>query len=92
MAKKKTAPKKKKPAAKKKAAPKKKPAAKKMQAKMTCPECKHCQTMAMPSGKCTTSYPCKGCGKDIKAKECCVFCDYSNMGCCGCTTKKPKKR
>jgi transposase-like protein len=75
--------------AKKRRVAKKKPAAKKtvgktVMAKMTCPECKHSQMLGKKGSMGSPNYKCTGCKKNIKAKDCCVYCDYSNKPCPCC--------
>lgn len=48
---------------------------------LTCPNCGYKQKMRIPENKCMLFYVCKNCGKQIKAKTCCVFCDYGNKKC-----------
>jgi len=49
---------------------------------LTCPECKHVQSMVIPETSCTHTYKCSGCKKLISAKKtCCVFCDYGDRLC-----------
>lgn len=72
---------------------KKKPAKRKksrvVMAKVKCPHCKCSCSMRMPKTVCKSSCKCKGCGKNIKAKKCCLFCDYSNKECPTCC--RPEK-
>ena len=49
---------------------------------ITCPECKHVQSIEMPQISCLAFYKCEECKKTIAAKEsCCVFCDYGDRMC-----------
>ncbi|HNA62187.1 MAG TPA: hypothetical protein PKW79_03845 [Rhabdochlamydiaceae bacterium] len=53
-------------------------------AKVTCPMCKCSQSVRMPKTVCKKSCDCKGCGKTIRGKKCCLFCDHSNKCCPAC--------
>ncbi|MBI3032960.1 hypothetical protein HYY69_05790 [Candidatus Woesearchaeota archaeon] len=49
---------------------------------LTCPTCKHKQSIEIPTSSCLAFYQCKGCNKIIPAeKSCCVFCDYGDRKC-----------
>ena len=50
---------------------------------LTCPECGHQETEAMPADACQYFYDCKGCGAVLKPKagDCCVFCSYGDVAC-----------
>jgi len=56
--------------------------ANKLIGKVTCPECKHVQSMEIPDKMCMHSYDCTNCKEVIAAKKsCCVFCDYGDRKC-----------
>ncbi len=48
---------------------------------VTCPNCSKKQRMEIPTDKCIPFYKCTGCNQMIKAKSCCVFCDYGDTLC-----------
>ena len=50
-------------------------------ASVSCPECGYVQKMEIPKDRCIPMYICAGCKKLIKAKTCCVFCDYGDRKC-----------
>jgi hypothetical protein len=51
--------------------------------RLTCPECGHQKSEAMPSDACLYFYECTGCGALLKPKagDCCVFCSYGTVPC-----------
>lgn len=50
---------------------------------ITCPECGHIETEAMPIDACQLFYDCKGCFAVLEPKsgDCCVFCSYGTVAC-----------
>lgn len=50
---------------------------------ITCPECGHRSTEAMPTDACQYIYMCKQCGVQMKPKrgDCCVYCSYGDVPC-----------
>jgi hypothetical protein len=50
---------------------------------LTCPECGHRKTEAMPTDACLFFYECQGCKTLLKprAGDCCVFCSYGTVRC-----------
>ena len=50
---------------------------------ITCPECSHVESEAMPTNACQWFYDCKGCGVLLKPKtgDCCVYCSYGTVAC-----------
>jgi len=53
-----------------------------MKGNITCPECKHIQSIEIPTISCLVFYNCENCKKTISAKKsCCVFCDYGDRKC-----------
>jgi len=55
-----------------------------MKAKIKCPMCKCDCMVSMPKKGCKTSCRCPDCKKTIKAKDCCLLCDYGKKSCAGC--------
>jgi hypothetical protein len=53
------------------------------EATITCPECGHASTEAMPADACQFFYACKGCGTLLRplAGDCCVFCSFADQDC-----------
>ncbi len=54
-----------------------------LHARITCPQCGHCESEQMPVNACQYFYDCKGCGAVLKPLpgDCCVFCSYSDTKC-----------
>ena len=50
---------------------------------ITCPDCGHRATEAMPTDACQYLYTCKQCGRQMKPKkgDCCVYCSYGDVPC-----------
>lgn len=50
---------------------------------LTCPQCGHRTSEAMPTDACQFFYECTGCGTLLRPKEgdCCVFCSYGDVPC-----------
>ena len=50
---------------------------------ITCPECGHVATEAMPTDACQWFHDCTGCGALLRPKpgDCCVFCSYGSVAC-----------
>ncbi|MCE2509858.1 MAG: hypothetical protein J4G10_02590 [Alphaproteobacteria bacterium] len=50
---------------------------------ITCPECGHTKTEAMPTEACVYFYECGTCGALLKPRkgDCCVFCSYGSVPC-----------
>jgi hypothetical protein len=50
---------------------------------ITCPECKHSETVKMPEDSCQFFYECLHCKAILKPKpgDCCVFCSYADVPC-----------
>jgi len=50
---------------------------------LTCPQCGHAKTEAMPTDACLWFYDCTRCGALLKPKpgDCCVFCSYGDVPC-----------
>jgi hypothetical protein len=50
---------------------------------LTCPECGHARSEAMPTDACLFFYDCTGCGVTLKPQpgDCCVFCSYGGVPC-----------
>ena len=50
---------------------------------LTCPNCAHQATEAMPTDACRFFYDCMNCGARLKPKpgDCCVFCSYGSVPC-----------
>ena len=50
---------------------------------LTCPECRHQQTLTMPTDACLWFHECTGCHTLLKPKQgdCCVFCSYGTVPC-----------
>jgi hypothetical protein len=50
---------------------------------VTCPDCGHKATEAMPTDACQFFYNCVACGVRLKPKagDCCVFCSYGSVPC-----------
>ena len=50
---------------------------------ITCPECGHTKSEAMPEEACQWFYECSGCGAVLRPKsgDCCVFCSYGSVKC-----------
>ncbi len=47
---------------------------------LTCPDCHHAATEAMPTDRCVIFYECEYCGTVLRPKsgDCCVFCSYAD--------------
>jgi len=54
-----------------------------LESTITCPNCGHRATEAMPTDACQYFYDCKACGALLKPKpgDCCVFCSYGSVPC-----------
>lgn len=54
-----------------------------LQSTLTCPECGHARTEAMPTDACQWFYECEQCRAVLKPKlgDCCVFCSYGTVPC-----------
>ena len=52
-----------------------------MIANLVCPSCSDMEKIVVPKDKCLAFHKCKKCHKIIKAKTCCVICDYSDKKC-----------
>jgi hypothetical protein len=54
-----------------------------LQSTITCPECGHSESEAMPTDACLRIYDCKGCKRRLEPKkgDCCVFCSYGSVPC-----------
>ena len=54
-----------------------------LQSTLTCPECSHQATEAMPTTACQFFYDCKHCGAVLRPLQgdCCVFCSYADVPC-----------
>lgn len=64
---------------------------KKLIGTLTCPECRHKKKMEIPTDRCIYFYKCDRCGKLIKGKEKCIFCEYADRKCpSGCLPKEKK--
>jgi hypothetical protein len=52
-----------------------------LESTLTCPNCAHRATEAMPTDACQFFYDCKGCGTRLKPKpgDCCVFLRLSTV-------------
>jgi len=52
-----------------------------LQSTLTCPECGHKITEAMPEDACQYFYDCLECSVVLKALpgDCCVFCSYGHV-------------
>lgn len=50
---------------------------------LTCPDCGHVESMAMPTDACLWFHECGGCGVLLKPLpgDCCVFCSYGDVPC-----------
>jgi hypothetical protein len=50
---------------------------------LTCPHCRHAESLQMPTDYCQFFYECPGCRNLLKPKEghCCVFCSYGDVPC-----------
>jgi hypothetical protein len=50
---------------------------------LTCPQCGHRRTEAMPTDACQVVYDCTGCSAVMRPKpgDCCVFCSYGDTPC-----------
>lgn len=50
---------------------------------LTCPFCKHSQTVTMPTDSCLFFYQCVSCQRILKPQpgDCCVFCSYGTVKC-----------
>lgn len=54
-----------------------------LQSTITCPQCGHRQTAAMPTDCCVYVFECAACRHVMKPKQgqCCVFCSYGDTPC-----------
>lgn len=54
-----------------------------LESEITCPECGHKQTAAMPTDACQFFFDCPNCRQLLKPKpgDCCVFCSYGTVPC-----------
>ena len=50
---------------------------------LTCPECGHAETLAMPTDACVFFHTCASCEARLNPKrgDCCVFCSYGSVPC-----------
>jgi hypothetical protein len=50
---------------------------------ITCPNCGHQKTEAMPADACVYFYECENCKAKLKPGQgdCCVFCSYGTVKC-----------
>jgi len=50
---------------------------------LTCPDCGHSETMAMPTDACQFFFECAMCHAVLrpKAGDCCVYCSYGEVPC-----------
>jgi hypothetical protein len=50
---------------------------------LTCPDCGHAQTLAMPTDACQWFHECAQCARLLRPKpgDCCVFCSYGSVPC-----------
>jgi hypothetical protein len=50
---------------------------------LTCPQCGHARTEAMPTDACQFFYECEQCNSMLRplAGDCCVFCSYGSVPC-----------
>tara|TARA_B100002003_G_C13646703_1_gene329429 strand:- start:128 stop:346 length:219 start_codon:yes stop_codon:yes gene_type:complete len=50
---------------------------------ITCPQCGHQKTEAMPTDACIYFYECEECGTLLKPNQgdCCVFCSFGSVPC-----------
>lgn len=50
---------------------------------VTCPKCRHVETVAMPSDHCVVRWTCPACGAELKPcdGDCCVFCSFGDVPC-----------
>jgi len=52
---------------------------------LTCPECEHETTIAVPEDSCQAFYQCNGCGETVStpqdSDDCCVVCAYADTDC-----------
>ena len=55
----------------------------KLLSELTCPQCGHKSSEAMPTDRCLYYYECQGCGVLLKPLQgdCCVFCSYGTIAC-----------
>ena len=54
-----------------------------LSSKLTCPHCKHAETLSMPTDACQWFYECPQCHKILEPLkgDCCVFCSYATVPC-----------
>jgi hypothetical protein len=52
-------------------------------AALTCPVCKHVESMTMPADRCVIAHECRACHTVLKPKagDCCVFCSFADKRC-----------
>ncbi|MCU0924967.1 MAG: hypothetical protein MUF44_02670 [Hydrogenophaga sp.] len=50
---------------------------------LSCPQCGHARTEAMPTNACQWFYECETCHSVLRPKtgDCCVFCSYGTVPC-----------
>ncbi|MFP6715837.1 MAG: GDCCVxC domain-containing (seleno)protein [Alphaproteobacteria bacterium] len=50
---------------------------------VTCPNCRHEQSEAMPVDSCLLFYSCRGCGVTLRPTtgDCCIFCTFGSVAC-----------
>ncbi|HMP11617.1 GDCCVxC domain-containing (seleno)protein [Hydrogenophaga sp.] len=50
---------------------------------LSCPQCGHARTEAMPTNACQWFYECEACHSVLwpKTGDCCVFCSYGTVPC-----------
>lgn len=50
---------------------------------LTCPECRHRETLTMPDNYCLWYHECSGCGTLLRPRpgDCCVFCSFATVPC-----------